>query len=187
MRRSQSRESADLTRRQHRERIMRIVLSILALIFLSINAYAQTPQIDHIDIVEYGIYTLSVEKTVQAAGAASGIEHIVNNVQHAETTRTVPAQVGVHFGFRYTVVGSPSGLVVPLHMITVFPSPGLQNPATQQVFAKSETDYNAKIGTPSYKGYSFTHDWETLPGIWTLQVWYQGREMVEQKFTVVKQ
>ncbi len=59
---------------------MRIAVSLLLLTFLSISTYAQTPHVNHIDVVEYGIYTFNVEKTVQAPGATAGIRQIVNNV-----------------------------------------------------------------------------------------------------------
>ena len=38
-----------------------------------------------------------------------------------------------------------------------------------------------------YRDYTFAHDWELLPGVWTFQIWYQGRMLAEEKFTVVKQ
>ena len=33
-------------------------------------------------------------------------------------------------------------------------------------------------------GYKFDHDWELVPGNWTLQVLYQGEVMVEKEFVV---
>jgi hypothetical protein len=85
------------------------------------------------------------------------------------------------------VVGARAGTSVPLHIVTIFPPPGLQNPATRQIKAQSEYEIQATIGRTLYKDYGFDHDWELVPGIWTMQVWYQGRKLLEQTFTVAKQ
>lgn len=166
---------------------MKIALSLLLLLFIPASAWAQAPQIDRIDIVEYGLYTSAVTGKQAAPDTAASVVDTLTNIQHAATTQTVPAQQGVKFGIRYLVVGAPAGAIVPLHMVTVFPPPGLSNPATQQTKTQSEYDTSAAIGTPTYKGYELTNAWEVVPGIWTMQVWSQSRKLAEQKFTVVKQ
>jgi Domain of unknown function (DUF3859) len=166
---------------------MRLLLPLLLSLLVSTGAYAQTPQVDRIDVVEYGIYTGNTQGMQAAPGTATGTVSTISDIQHAATTRTVPAQQGVRFGFRFVVVGAPAGAIVPLHMVTIFPPPGLTNPATQQPKAQSEYDTSAAIGTTSYKGYNFTNDWEVAPGTWTMQIWYQGRKLAEQSFTVVRQ
>jgi hypothetical protein len=166
---------------------MRIALLFLLLLLAVPGAYAQAPQIDRIDVVEYGIYTGNTQAMQSAPGTATGTVSTISDIQHAATTRTIPAQQGVRFGFRFVVAGAPAGAIVPLHMVTIFPPPGLTNPATQQLKAQSEYDTTAAIGTTSYKGYNFTNDWEVAPGVWTMQIWYQGRKLAEQSFTVVRQ
>jgi hypothetical protein len=166
---------------------MRIALSLIFLLLASADAWAQAPQIGRIDITAYGIYTANTQSQEAAPNTAAGTVSILSDIQHAATTQTVPAQQGVRFGFNYVVVGAPAGAIVPLHMVTVFPPPGLANPATQQTKSQSEYDTSAAIGTPSYKGYQLTDLWEVVPGVWTMQVWSQGRKLAEQKFTVVKQ
>jgi hypothetical protein len=165
---------------------MRIVLAFLLMVLASGAAYAQTPQITRIDVTEYGIYTGTTQGMRPEPGTATGTVTTLGDIQHAATTRNIPAQQGVRFGFRFTVVGAPAGAIVPLHMVTIFPPPGLTNPATQQLKDRNEYDNNAAIGASSYKGYNFTNDWEAVPGIWTMQIWYQGRKLAEQKFTVVR-
>lgn len=166
---------------------MKIVLSLLLLLLVSTGAYAQTPQIDRIDVVEYGIYTVNTESTLSAPGVAGGTRNIVSDIRHAATTRNVPAQKGVKFGYRFTVIGAPAGTIVPIHMVVILPLPGLRDPAMQKPFTRDEYDRTAGIGTTSFTTYSLDDDWEVVPGIWTFQIWYQGRKLAEQKFTVVKQ
>jgi hypothetical protein len=166
---------------------MRIALPLALLMFVSGMAHAQTPQVDRIDVVEYGIYTTDTERSDAAPGTATGTVRELTNIRHAETTTTVPAQLGVRFGFRFTVVGAPAGAVVPLHYITIFPPPGMRNPATQVIKTQSEYDSSAAIGVTSYKDYGLDNDWEIVPGVWTFQVRCEGRLLAEQKFSVVKQ
>ena len=165
---------------------MRFALSLLVLVFTSAAAIAQTAQVSRIDITEYGLYTSTVADRVGAPNTATGVVSRITNVKLAATTRAIPAQQGVEFGFRFVVVGAPAGKIVPLHMVTVFPPPGLRNPATQQVKAQSEYDTNAVIGAISYKSYGFTNDWEVSLGLWTMQIWYEGRKLAQQQFNVVR-
>ena len=75
----------------------------------------------------------------------------------------------------------------PASSVTIFPSPGLRDPASSQPKTRSEYDWSTTIGEQSFRIYTFDSDWEIVPGVWTQQLWYQGRMLAEQKFTVVKQ
>ena len=165
---------------------MRIALPLLLLLLASSAAYAQAPRIDRIDVGEFGIFTADTTGQVSAPGSVTGTRNVVTDIRLAETTRTIPAQLGVRFGFRYTVVGAPAGTIVPLQIVAVYPNPGVIDPATQQRAAESRWDAAVAIGTMTYSGYKFDNSWEIVPGVWTLQVWYQGRKLAEQSFTVVK-
>jgi hypothetical protein len=167
---------------------VKLTLSIVLLLLSPIGAHAQAPSIDRVDIVEYGLYTASAERRpVAAPGTATGTVTPLSNMQHTATTRTVPAQLGVRFGFGFIVVGAPLGTQVSIHSVTIFPSPGLRDPASSQPKTRSEYDWSTTIGEQSFRIYTFDSDWEIVPGVWTQQLWYQGRMLAEQKFTVVKQ
>jgi hypothetical protein len=165
---------------------MRYVLPLLLLMFPAMNASAQMLRVERIDIVEYGIYTADVESAVAAPGTPAGARNVVSDVKHAATTRTIPAQLGVRFGFRFIAVGTPSGATLPLRMVTIFPKPGLIAHAGARPIARSEYDRPVAVGATSYRDYSFDEAWELAPGVWTFQIWYRGRKLAEQKFTVVK-
>ena len=160
---------------------------LLLVVLTCTGAYAQTLQVDKIDVSDCGIYTAKVVGSVEAPNTALGTSQILNNISLAETTRTIPAQIGVHFGFQYTLVGAPNGAVVALHMVTIFPSPGLLNPAKQIPKMKDEYDHTVAIGKNNFHDYSFDNNWELVPGTWTFQIWYQGRKLAEQSFNVVRQ
>jgi hypothetical protein len=148
---------------------------------------AQAPQVERIDVVEYGIYTTTTESAQAAPDAPGGTIKHTGNIRHAATTRVVPAQLGVEFGFRFNVVGTPAGAKVPLHVLAYFPPPGLNDTENKKQFNQAGYDRTDAIGPGGYLSYTFDHDWELVPGVWTLQIWNDGRMLVEQKFTVVKQ
>jgi hypothetical protein len=164
---------------------MKIMLSLLLLTFSFVSACAQAEHIDRIDIVDYGTYTARTEGHLTAPGTAAGRWSTLGNIQHATTTQTVPAQLGTRFGFSYVVVGEPQGMLVSLHVVTIYPSPGLNNPANPPARERDEYDRAVHVGEELYTGYRFDHDWEVVPGTWTFQLWYEGRMAAEQKFTIV--
>lgn len=92
-------------------------------------------------------------------------------------------RLGVRFGFRYSLIGSPQGVEVPVLIVTIFPAPGLHNPKTGQVFHRDEYLSTKLLGGISYTDYGFDEPWELVPGLWTFQVWYQNRMLVEPRVT----
>jgi hypothetical protein len=76
-------------------------------------------------------------------------------------------------------------MLVSLHVVTIYPSPGLNNPANPPARERDEYDRAVHVGEELYTGYRFDHDWEVVPGTWTFQLWYEGRMAAEQKFTIV--
>ena len=163
---------------------MKTALSLLVLIFLSVSAYAQTPVINSIEVTDYGIYTTTSHED-QASG--QGVGHaVVTNERLTAMTRTVPMQHGVDFGFHYTVVGAPAGAMVPLRIVTLFPSPGLRNPKASQPILRNEYTRNTPIGRPQFHDYGLDEPWELVPGTWTMEIWYGDRKLVSQSFTVAK-
>ena len=164
---------------------MRIALAF-ALLLVSHLAYAQTPQVTRVDVTEYGIYTADLVKAEPAPGSPAGTEKILTHMRLAAQTRTIPGAKGISFGYRFVLVGSPAGAIAPLHVVTIFPA-AMTNPATHQSSTRSEGDIGLSIGAIGYAGYSIDNDWEVLPGVWTFQIWFQGRKLAEQSFTVQKQ
>jgi hypothetical protein len=164
---------------------MRIVLSLVLLALLPIVANAEVPRVTSIDVVEIGIYSANEQSEKAAPDTATGRVTFLTNLRLVQKTTVVPARQGIRFGFRYKIVGSPAGATALLHMVTIFPTPGLQNPAKQQVTTQSEFDIEHPVGTTVFRTYSLDDTWEAVPGVWSFQIWYQGKLMAEQKFTVV--
>jgi hypothetical protein len=68
------------------------------------------------------------------------------------------------------VIGQPVGAIVTLQGADVFPPPGLHNPATDKQYSREKFNLSKKIRTTYYVGFTLDHDWEVVPGTWTMQI-----------------
>jgi hypothetical protein len=166
---------------EHRMRL----ITFFSLLLLTAGAvHAQTPQVERLDITEFGVYTLDREvKGRDARGINLGAG---TNVRHRETKRTIPAQIGTTFGFRYNVVGAPDGASVNLRKIVVFPPPGIQPSPSAKRVSQNEFTMQAKIGYASYELYTLDDSFELLPGTWLIEIWQGNRKLTAQSFILEK-
>ena len=158
-------------------------LLVLALAAAS-HAYAQ--QVERIEIVEWGLFRHDVQAQMDSPESPSGAKKLVDNVRLQQATTTVPALVGMKFGIRFKIVGSPPGTPVVLKVVFRFPSQGLTNPAKGKTYSDYESHSNAVVGEVTYRGYGLDYDWEVETGPWTLEVWHQGRKLAEKTFMVTR-
>ena len=149
-------------------------------------AHAQAPRIDRIDIFEKGVFQNERTQSRPDPKSPTGTHDTVTNIRLVENTTTVRARHGVDVGIRFTVVGAPQGAVVPLKVIQRYPKAGIRNPQTGQTTYIYEHSFTEKIGGSHYDGYGFDNPWEEVPGVWTFEVWYQGRKLATQSVTVTK-
>jgi hypothetical protein len=153
-----------------------------AALMLLVAGAAEAQQVHGIDIVEHGIYVADIERVEKLP---NGMQHnIVKNLCHIGTTNRIATRLGNHFGLRYRVNGEPKGATVEIRRITVFPSEikvtGIAKPLRQTEFR-----LNVAIGSVSYVGYGFDHDWELKTGPWKMQLWHGDRMLAEQVFDAV--
>lgn len=147
---------------------------------------ARIDEVTRIDVIDPGIYQGTKTARAKDERSPTGFSAIFSNPQLISLTQNIPGRQGVLFGFRYRLVGPSPGTLAPLRFVTIFPAPGLRNPVTQQLKARGEYEGNAAVGSVYFTFYEFTYDWEASPGIWRFQIWYQGRQMVEQQFYVAR-
>jgi len=167
-----------------KSRQLQLVCS-LALLLCAVCS-AQAPQLTRIDVTEVGIY--SADQTQTGPSSADGIpQRTVANVHLLQRTRIIPLRRGVHFGIRYSIVGSPVDTPVKLRMVTLYPPGGLHNPAATAPIQRSEFAVTRKIGTgySSWHGIGLDFDWALVPGNWTLEIWSGDRRLVSEVFTLV--
>jgi hypothetical protein len=69
---------------------------------------------------------------------------------------------------------------------TPIPAPVLADPKSSTPLRESRFQKVKPIGKVLYFGYGFENDWELVPGTWTFEIWFQGRKLAVEQFTVVK-
>jgi hypothetical protein len=165
--------------------VMQLFVLALALLLMSSNAArAQAPQIDHIEFTEYGIYT--VDREIQGRDALGINKASASNVRHAATLRTIPAQIGTTFGFRYKLLGKPYDAPIDLRKIVIFPSPGLIPSPSSGPIAQDEFTLHTRIGHTSYASYTLEDSFELVPGTWIIEIWHGRQKLATQSFKIIK-
>ena len=164
--------------------MMRTILFFAALIAIgSTTVSAQTTQIDRVEILNFGIYSGQITKHEELPGTPAGI-NTVENRKLVKQTETIPVRIGTRFGIEYVVRGQPQNKTVTMTCITRFPSPGLVNDKGQR-FAKSEFIQQNVIGVKGIRTYTFDNAWELVPGLWSLEFYFEGRKVGEKLFNIV--
>lgn len=161
---------------------MRLVLSLLLVSAWSALAMAQGVRVE---IRDPGIYEAVERGRERVPSLATGDLTYVENAQLAEHTTTITARAGLRFGYTYQVEGAPPGSEATLRFVALFPAPGLRDPKSGRTMMTEEVTAAKVVGEPHVDLYTFEHDWEFVPGVWTFQIWYEGRKLAEQSFTVV--
>ena len=162
---------------------MRAIFAICLLLAAASSA-AQAATVKRVEITEFGIYTSRTDKTLDAPGAATGVTKLVSDIELVKSTATVPARVGVNFGFRYRIVGE--GKTVTVKKITHIPEPGIRNPSTGNTMVTSVVNIERTIGDVHFTSYSLDQDFEVVPGTWTMELWIDDRKLATQSFELVK-
>jgi len=140
------------------------------------------PQLDRIEVLNYGIFT-SHENCDPGAGGpcATTIFRV------ATTTVNVPAQQGMRFGIAFRPVGKPDGTPVKLQTVWIFAPVGLTPSTNPQSIHRSETSATAVTGSVSIRTYQIEQPWELVPAVCTVEIWDGNRKLGSQSFNVVKQ
>jgi len=144
-----------------------------------------TPRIDHLILVDKGIYTFDIVGKVETPKTPSGFRNKVTNITLLKDTTTIPLVKGTHFGLRFTVAGEPKGSQVTFKIFRIYPEGGRRSVRTGEKLYQD--DYFQKVtigGNPCYFGTDLGTN-EPL-GIWTYQVWLGNRLLLEQKFETVR-
>lgn len=165
---------------------MRRLMLMLPLVLVPLGALADDVRVDRIDVVDRGIYVIEAGAQTKNAGTPTGEITAVTTARNVAATTTIPARVGVEFGFRFVVVGAPAGAKVALDMVDIYPAPGLRAPGSAEPMHRSRYRRTKTVGATEYVGYGFENPWELVPGTWTFQIWHGGRKLAEERFTVVK-
>jgi Domain of unknown function (DUF3859) len=153
------------------------------LLVTAATAHAQAAQVDRIEFTEFGIYT--VDRVILEKDAAGINKAAASNVRHAATLRTIPAQIGTTFGFRYRLAGTPNGTPVNLREIVIFPPAGLVPKESSSPVVQDEFTLQSRIGEINYAAYTLEDSFELVTGEWTIEIWYADQKLGTQRFKII--
>ncbi len=165
---------------------MRLMLLVAMLLVARDAAEAADVRVDRIDIVDRGLYTVTIGEQTPDPNAPTGTIAAPTVVELREATTIIPGRLGVEFGLQYVVVGAPAGDQVSLDFILTYPPPGLAYPASPEPILESRFSRAKKIADTVYLGFGFENPWEIVPGTWTFEISFAGRKLAEQSFTVTR-
>ena len=165
-------------------RLSAMVILLLALAPVAVRAQPAV-SVDRIDITERGIFRTHLGKLEKNGEVTTGSLRIVGPGKLVKSTTTIPGRLHARFGFKFKVSGSPAGAVVTLDCVTRFPPQGITHPKTGQVHHEDRFKATVPVGKVGYAGYFVGRPWEIVPGTWTFELWYEGRKLAEQQFTML--
>jgi Domain of unknown function (DUF3859) len=165
---------------------MRGAITCLVLVLMYAHSHAQPVHMGSVEIVEKGIFIIEGKTKVEDRALSAGFRYLASSIKKVEETTIVPGKLGIHFGFRYKIIGEPVGASALLRFILRYPQPGIRNPSTHQISTSGEFTETRTIGDIHYRGFGFDSPSEVVLGRWTFEIWYEDQKLTEQAFTVVK-
>jgi hypothetical protein len=165
-------------------RSVRAALLLCLACCLADPAVGQPPRIERIDIVEAGLLEARKVDSQTTPGTASGETSVLDSIVFYESSRQVPARLGVQFGARYRIVGLPAGAAAVVRTRWIIPAPGMRNPLSGAVTREDDARESVVIGTDRLAGYKFSQGWEIVRGQWVLELWADDRKLNSITFTV---
>jgi hypothetical protein len=132
---------------------------------------------------EYGLFEVfGRERVPSGAPTPDGTVTLSSDNRFTQHTDQVPARIGVKFGFTYTLQGITKRTVALQKVV--------KHPAFRNTRGKIERTYSVTYqssredAASSLWGYELGRSEELVPGVWVFELWYKGRKLLSQSFTV---
>ena len=154
-------------------RMLAAVLIVVPAAAYSCAAWGAAP----ISVLDYGVYKLSVDHRAAAQRAISGERNVVSNIRIFRRTRTVFAQLGRSFGYRFRIA-DPTLLGRQLTLRTAFPP--LQDPQTGRTGTSQSRSFMPLSSGVYYDGYRFDYLWGLAEGLWRFQL-LDGEKLLHEE------
>jgi len=162
------------------------VLAAAALVIavLALDMGGARAELQGVDVYEFGTYQSadSIEVGVTQKGI---VRSQTSGIKQLEATRKVLARIGVEFGFRYKLLGVREGSLVPITIIARFPPPGVLGRSTQLPVTADGYTQVTTAGREDFLTWTFEMKSDLVPGIWTFEIWSDGKKLTEQNFEII--
>jgi hypothetical protein len=161
----------------------RLLCSILLVVLATGNVHGQALQ--RIEVFQWGIY--EVDGRSAPSNPPDEIEQRLDtsDFTHVRTTRTIPAQIGTEFCFRFRTIGDLA-VRAPLRIVTTFPPAGALGRVSRRRIESEERDAVVLAGFPGIWCWGFDQPEDIVLGRWRIEVFSDTRKLAEQTFTVVQ-
>lgn len=163
----------------------RLPVALCAAVALCVaDAHAQ--QVERADVAWAGIYRVGTVREVEDPTSPTGRRLISAGAELVTETSRIPASIGTRLGVGFVLRGSPPGQVVPYHVAWRYPPRGLTNPERRTTtYEWKSPPYSCALERATcFGGYPLTHAWELVPGTWTIEIWADGKKLIEKSFEV---
>ena len=136
-----------------------------------------------VEVLEFGIFRKIVSGgDVRVPDTISGIRHEVPRVVLLESTTNIPARIGTSFGFRVKVPAHLSEKNAAYTAQCIHPQ--LTDPSSGRSGEIEQWNTPGFAGNVGYVGYTLDHEWELVPGSWTIQLFAGSKLVAERTFRV---
>jgi hypothetical protein len=106
-------------------------------------------------------------------------------ISDVRLTDVVKAKIGTKFGivFEVTSLESRQAVIeaILIHPPIIHPTDGMRTKESAEMGPFDVV--NGRVQS-SY-GFGFDHEYEMVPGAWTIEIWVQGAKILEKRFSVV--
>jgi Domain of unknown function (DUF3859) len=136
-------------------------------------------------VIEFGIIkSLGPTERTQAPETLSGTQSAAHGPKFGEHTTRIPAKLGTSFGFWFLLTGITERESVELKKVVKHPK--MKNSRGQDEVQYTTTDTRPVANGMVFAGaaYRLERPEELKPGSWTFEIFYHGKKLVSQSFTV---
>jgi Domain of unknown function (DUF3859) len=158
---------------------MRIAIAASALAIFLLSGCATTPRPIQGFVDWSGTFTRKLSlPDVESEG----------RFQLVERTKRIPAKLGVQFGVAYYFDLAPGATVVR-DTVWTFPARGVKNTDTNAIEYEHRVKHDwecTRIKT-CIKGWAFDRPADVVPGIWRLDIYVDGKSVIQQTFEVIEE
>ena len=159
---------------------------LIAVLSLAFGGAAQAQNVSA-RIDWYGVYTVSSSKELNDPTSPTGKRFISTPEPPKSNSDRIPGKNDIRFGYAYTVTGQPGTRINVKHVFR-FPGAGMPDKVAGGTRSTHEITRQNKIGESVLIGWSFggAPPERIVLGEWAMEVWADGRKLVDKRFTVYR-
>lgn len=154
---------------------------LLPILFLPILIMAQKEIPVKIKETNHGLYTGITDTSFANHHSPTGGQTKMHNIVFSVTTDTIPMVIGNDFGIEF-IVECLKNKTIDLEIVWTLPSVLTNNNGDK--FTKIYVNETRTTNEKTFTGYKFEENYELIPGIWKLQLFFKNQVIHEHLFYI---